>query len=785
LPIADCRLSIADCRLSIVGAENRNSKIETRLHWGAAVSFPSFEFLVSSFEYQQSAIDNRQSAIGAGAVYIIGMISMQKACGRKTGWRSFGLAHRAGRRSPPAAQRRGVTSAPKVGKTAQAPPKVGKVAQAPPSGSERAASRLDRVRILLIAALVACATLPYLNILVNGFVYDDNLQLVQNPYVRSLRYLKEIFATNVWSFATQSVTNYYRPMMTLGYLVCYKLFGLRPYGFHLFSLLLHVLVVCLVFALTERVTGDRVWAFVAGALFALHPIHSESVAWIAAVTDLEVTFFYLLTFGLFLALARPGDGRSEGMVAAMGGTFLLALLSKEQAMTLPALATVYEHFYRADRSETSLSQKLARYGVLWLVGMAYLLFRIHFLGALAPGERLRELTPPQIMFCALALVGQYLWKVLWPVRLCAFYVFHPSTRPFDLRVLAGLLVLLALGAVFMVCWRSREGNVRFASFGIIWFIATLAPALNPRWVGENVFTERYLYLPSVGVVWLIGLGAAKLWSRAGPRPGQRRALALAGLALGGLCAARIVIRNRDWNNDIVFYTRTLELSPDADNVLGDLGDAYWLQGDADKAESTWRRALALNPNRMGMYNGLGLLASKRHQYAEAKALFQRAMQLAPRLGEPHLNLGDMYLEMGQRGPAELQYRAAVALTPRNIRARNKLGQLLFAAGRPTEAEVQFRASVRSSPNPVAYDYLGMFSIRRGDLGEAARDFQAALSLQKSDSYAHFGLGDIYTVAGRKVEALGQYQAGLVSDPTNAQALAAVQKLRQEIAGLAP
>jgi 4-amino-4-deoxy-L-arabinose transferase-like glycosyltransferase len=209
---------------------------------------------------------------------------------------------------------------------------------------------------------------------------------MQNPYVRSFRYLKEIFTTNVWSFRGLTVSNYHRPMMTLGYLVCYKLFGMQAYGFHLVSLILHVLVVCLVFVLTERLTGDRVWAFVAAALFALHPIHTESVAWIAAVTDLELSLFYLITFGIFLAVARPGGRRSEPLVAAMVFAFILALLSKEQAMTLPALATVYEHFYRADRSETSISQKLSRYGVLWLVGVAYVLFRMHFLGAGAGRE---------------------------------------------------------------------------------------------------------------------------------------------------------------------------------------------------------------------------------------------------------------------------------------------------------------------------------------------------------------------------------------------------------------
>ena len=317
-------------------------------------------------------------------------------------------------------------------------------------------------------------------------------------------------------------------MMTLGYLICYKLFGMRAYGFHLVSLLLHVLVVCLVFVLTERLTGDRVWAFVAGALFALHPIHTESVAWIAAVTDLELTFFYLLTFGFFLAVARPGGGRSERTLVAMAFAFVLALLSKEQAMTLPALATVYEHFYREDRSETSFTQKLARYGVLWLVGVAYVLYRIHFLGALAPEEKFRQVTPQQVVLSAIALVAQYVWKLLWPVRLCAFYLFHPSTSPFDLRVLAGLLALLAFAALFFVCWRSRERNVRFVSFAILWFFATLAPILNAHWVGENVFTERYLYLPSVGAAWLVGLGASKLWSRAAAAsraaagPGARR-----------------------------------------------------------------------------------------------------------------------------------------------------------------------------------------------------------------------------------------------------------------------
>jgi tetratricopeptide (TPR) repeat protein len=422
--------------------------------------------------------------------------------------------------------------------------------------------------------------------------------------------------------------------------------------------------------------------------------------------------------------------------------------------------------------------------VLWLVGVAYVLFRIHFLGALAPQERYRQVTSPQIVLSAIALVGQYVWKLLWPVRLCAFYIFYPSTSPLDLRVLAGLLVLLAFAALFFVCWRSREWNVRFVSFAILWFFATLAPILNAHWLGENVFTERYLYLPSVGAAWLVGLGASKLWSRA-PRPPQRRALVLAGFTLAGLFAARVVTRNRDWNNDFVLYTRTLDFSPDARLILNNLGAAYWEAGDLDKAESVWRRWLARNPDDPGAIHHLGLLANRRHQYAEAKGFFQRAIELDPAAAEPHLHLGYTYVKMGLRGPAELQFRAAVALSPSHSGARNALGQLLFEAGRSYEAEEQYRASVRSRPNATAYDFLGMFNIRRGAVREAARDFRAALTLEESDSYAHFGLGDIYKAAGRNAEALREFQAGLVKDPTNPQALAAVQELRQQSAGTTP
>jgi tetratricopeptide (TPR) repeat protein len=625
--------------------------------------------------------------------------------------------------------------------------------------------------------VVAFATLPYLNSLVNGFVYDDDNQVLRNPYVRSLRYVKEIFTSNVWSFwGTRAITNYYRPTMTLGYLFCYKLFGMRAWGFHLVSLLLHVGVVCLVFGLAERLTGDRVYAFVAAALFALHPIHTESVDWIAAVTDLELTFFYLLAFSFFLALARPGGGRSGPGLVLMLGAFALALLSKEQAMTLPALATVYEHFWRSDRGETRASQKMARYGGLWLAGLVYLIVRIHVLGKLAPKSSFRKLNLAEVVFSAVALAGQYVAKLLWPVRLCAFYVFQASQSIFDPRVLAGLLVLVALAGLFFYCWRSPEPNVRLSSFHILWFLATLGPVLNAHWVAANVFTERYLYLPSVGAAWLAGLGASKLWSRTASRPAERKALLLAGVVVGALFAVRTIVRNRDWNNDIVLYTRTLELSPDAYIIANNLGTVYWHQGDRQKAEEVWRAALAQNPNRGDLLNNLGMVAARRKEYAQAIDLLQQAIKFKPDEADPHRNLGTVYRLMGMPGPAEVELRKALELSPLDYRFLNDLGQLYAEEERLNEAAELFQTSVRNWPNALAYDFLGEIAIKRNVPQEAERDFRAALDLDERDSNAHFGLGFVYRAAGRTADALRQYQAGLSIDPTDGRALAAVREL---------
>jgi tetratricopeptide (TPR) repeat protein len=393
-----------------------------------------------------------------------------------------------------------------------------------------------------------------------------------------------------------------------------------------------------------------------------------------------------------------------------------------------------------------------------------MLVRTHILGGLAPHDVFAQVTPLQIVLSAIALVGQYVWKLVWPVRLCGYYIFHPSTSPFDLRFLGGLAILLALAALFLVCWRSRERSVRFASFAILWFLATLAPVLNAHWVGGSVFTERYLYLPSVGVAWLVGLGATKLWSRAGARPARRWALALVGVMVGMLYAARIVIRDRDWNNDIVFYTRTLEFEPEP-SLFVNLGVVLAHQGRIDEAVAQYSEALHLKPDYADAHYNLGNALARQGRIDEAVAQYSEALRIEPGYPDAHNNLGLALAAQGRINEAMAQYSEALRLKPDYPEAHYNLGLALATQGRIHEAMAQYSEALRLKPDyPEAHNNLGNALARQGRIDEAVAQFSEALRLKPDYPEAHFNLGNALARQGRIDEAIAQCSEALRLKP---------------------
>jgi tetratricopeptide (TPR) repeat protein len=641
------------------------------------------------------------------------------------------------------------------------------------AGAVRGISRFTTPE--LVAVLVLVAVLPYLNSLLNGFVQDDNRQVLFNPYIRSFSHLREIFTTNVWSYVgAQGTTNYYRPLMMLGYLICYRVFGPLSYGFHLANVLLNAGVVCLIFLVTEWLFKDRTLGFVAAVMFALHPIHSESVAWVAAVTDLQLTFFYLLTFWFFFQVPQPGGKRSGTAELGMVLSFTLALLAKEPAATLPFAATFFEHFLREDRAQTSLRQKFSRYGTLWLLDAAYLMFRLRIFGGLAPVVQLPKIGRHEAFDSSFALVAQYIWKLIWPVDLRAFYVFHGSARLLDPRVMAGFLVLGLCLVAFLYFWKKE----RLVSFGLLWIFLNIAPVLNARWLGANVFAERYLYLPSLGFCWIAAWGGGVLWRRLAGRPAGRKFFAAVLVVVAILCALRIITRNRIWHDDATFYKSTLAAEPDAIGLRINLGAVYWHSGSPDLAEAEWREALRRAPDHWLILNNLGLVSVRKKRYDEAMRYFQRSIELRPSYADSHMNLGRTYAVTGDQEKAEMQLRTAVALAPLYVPARNELAKFYFNAGWLAEAEQQYRSSVSSGGTIEAWNSLGEIYSRWDRWQDAERAFRQAAALDPFDSTAHFGLGAVLDAGGRTREALNEYELGLRTDPQNPAALKSLERLRK-------
>ena len=643
-----------------------------------------------------------------------------------------------------------------------------------------AAAGGDEARDILILLLLAF--LPYANTLFSNFVYDDNLQILANPFVHSFRHLREIFTTTVWSFqGAQGVTNYYRPLMTFSYLLCYKLFGPVPFGFHLVSMVWNAWVVCLVYWVAQKMFRDRTAALIAAGLFALHPIHTESVAWIAGVTDLQLAAFYLVVFSLYLGLSTgelsvaSGESvaRSQlGRRLAIAGVYVLALLSKEQAVTLPALLTVYEHFFRDDREVTSTREKMSRYLPLWALAALYVLIRLVYLGGMAAVRTRPGLSNKEIVLSAIASVGQYLGKLIWPAHLSAFYVFYKSSQWSDPRVLFGLAGLFICGAAFLWLWQ----HARSAAFSLLWMGATLAPVLNARWMPASVFAERYLYLPSVGFCWLVGWGSASILENA-RLPAIARsitAVAVGAAALaGGIATVR---RNRDWRNEQVLFLETLATNPDSGLIRSNLGAVYFNEGDQAGAEREWDQALAAGPRSVFTLINFGVLRQRQARYFEAQEFFERAIRVRPDYMDAHLLYAGMLEEIDRNAEADWQYRLAVTLDPYASAAHLAYGQFLQKLGRLEDAKTQFEDAVAEDDVPEAYDGLGDIDQAWNQTAQAQREFEMAVKGEPFDSHAHFGLGAIEAADGRTADAIRDYRAGLEVDPSNADALAALKRL---------
>src|SRR5271168_934939 len=566
-----------------------------------------------------------------------------------------------------------------------------------PARAPRRSLRWSDTTLVAILLLVVCVC--YGNVLLNSFVYDDGQQILRNPYVKSWKFVPQIFGTTVWSFVGRAgTTNYYRPLMTFSYLVLWKIFGPMPFGFHLFSLIMQCAVVVMMFYAGRRLFQDDRIAWFAALLFAVHPIHTEAVAWIASLPDLEAGFLLLL--GLWL-LATPNRLVEKDWKIQLGlaACFCLALLCKEPALMFVPLAVAFEHLAAGDRAETTLRQKVLRYAPLCVAGIVYLLLRVALFGKLAPVLQHPKITWPEAIYSSFAMIVKYTQLLFWPARLSAFHPFYANTSFANASVVGGLLIVIFCVAAILLLRKSAPA----AAYSILWIGLLLGPVLNARWMAANVLTERYLYLPSVGFCWLAAWGIARLWD-ALSKAGSERTLTAGRIALAGVLGVLVLSgivatarRNRVWQTDLVLYTRTLETDPDAHIIRSNLGSVYYIAGDLQRAGQEWEQALAGKPDNLITMNALGMLYTFYVQHTTANEILHRAMAVKPGWADPHFNLGVLLDEQGDTPQALGEFQKAMQFAPYNSVAHYFYGVALLKAQRYSEAEAELKQTVALAP----------------------------------------------------------------------------------------
>jgi len=543
--------------------------------------------------------------------------------------------------------------------------------------------------------VTALAGIVYWGALRNGFVYDDIPQVVRNPWIRDPRNLLRAFTMGSWAYEG-TTSNYFRPMMHVAYTATYMVFGLAPAGFHAVSIALHAGVSVLVLATSSIVlaSGRRrsgeilALATVAGLLFASHPIHSEAVLWIGGVPDLCAAFFCLASF---CAYASPTSTRVLSWRYAFSlAFFLVATLSKEIALVFPLVLASYD---LAFRREAMGARRLAgRYLGFGLVGLVYLGLRFNALGGLAPVRRHGEIAGGAIVLNALPLFAGYLWKLVLPTDLTVFHAFRPVASWVEPAALASLAVAFGFALLGWWLWTRRAAG-SFVAWAAL--LVPLLPALYIPGVGENPFAERYLYLPSVGFVWLLVMAAGSIRVLR-----VRLAVSACLILLLAFYAVAAAARVRVWNSDRTLWLDAVERSPSAPIAHYNLGAALFEEGRFDSATTEFEAAVRLEPSPVA-WTSLGNAYREAGRPGDAVPAFLAALSMDPRLEGAYDGLGLAYVELGRPDAALEPLKAAVALAPGSPVALHSLAYAYERLGLIEAAIHGYEEALRADPSDAA------------------------------------------------------------------------------------
>jgi tetratricopeptide (TPR) repeat protein len=592
-----------------------------------------------------------------------------------------------------------------------------------------------------------------------GWQWDDDLYLTKNPLLHEPGRLWK-----AW-FVPGSFIEYYPIAQTVQW-AQWQLWHLDTFGYHVTNVVLHLISALLVWRLLAKLGLHYAW--LGGLLFAVHPVHVESVAWIAELKNCLSLPPFLLALGAWIDFEEHDRARDYRAALAW---FLAAMLCKISMAPFPIFILVFAWWKRGRVVWADVRHALP------FLAIAVLLAGLTIYSGLvyAPGS-----TPePSLPFASrLALAGTsvvfYLTAFFWPVHLLPVYAKWPVDPPAPLQFLP--LLLLGLLAWF---WVRRRGYGRHALLGAAFFLLFLAPFLGLHWVSYMDFTwvmNHFLYIPSIA---LIALGVATLEAIENALPKTARllpavvmALVLVVLGIGTYQYAGL------YQDAETLWSYALTLNPNAFAANNNLGLALEARGQPYAAIEHFRRAAEAEPTFAEAHNNIGVVLLDTGYPAQAIPEFRQAVKINPVYPAAHFNLGNALKQAGILPEAIDEYRAALKLSPADPEVHNNLADALLQSGQVPAAYDEYAAALKCDPNYAQALYnWGVALLKSGDVATAIGHFEQAVSLDPNYVEAHFNLGAALYQTGHTPEAIAQFREVLRIKPDFTQAQTILSQLQ--------
>ncbi len=596
--------------------------------------------------------------------------------------------------------------------------------------------------VILVAAFVA-----YLPAIHNGFVWDDEYYILNNASIHTIN-LKELF--------TQYIMGNYHPLTMLSYSIEYHFWGLWEKGYHITNILIHLANIVLVFYAVLLLSNKPEVALVVALLFGVHPMHVESVAWVAERKDLLYTFFFLASYVCYLKYLNE---RTTKLYIFCLLLFLLSLLSKAMAASLPAVLLLTDYF-----KEGKINARA------WLNKIPFIILAV-ILGVVAVSAQkshnaVVDMTSytlvPRIVFACYGFVT-YILKLLLPFDLSAYYPYpvKGGNTVTALYYIYPVLVLILLAFVFYSLRSSRK-----ILFGVGFFAITVFLVLQLLPVGDAVMADRYSYIPSIGLFYLIGEGFYWLWNKKGSAGGKFRVPAASLLiVIAALLAFQTSARCAVWKDGMSLWNDVISHYQTIPSAYSNRGKLLLEEKKYEEALSDFNKAVELDPNFAQVYNNRGALLMDLNRYEESKKDFDRAVALQPQFAFAYNNRGMLMHKMENDSAALYDYNKAIEMKPEFTEAYFNRGIIFENFKQHDEALNDYNKVVALNPNYIlVYNNRGNILMNAKRYDEALSDYNKTIELNPNSPNAYLNMGTLYTYEQKYEDAIANYTKALELAP---------------------